>query len=439
MTKLRFLLVFAVFAALPARAEVVELPATGVWNTYLRQLNILECANTGDVAYDFVLTVRANSGAVLASQPVTLGPYATAHVALNAFAPEDAYGTILLEHASHTFQSDSPLNCATVIYRFPQGAATRAVDYAFALPIRNASRGTTAGIFNSMNPQGGASPVQNWLSVFNPGPGVFSASVQVFREDGSQDGGASFFIGDLQPGERRDFGLGHPQGQTLGTYRIVPADNTAKYGAFITRYGFEDTGRPKFAFPVFARRGTCNDGAVPASTMDPAINWGEVANTGDTPLPVVIEIRDAAGQLKLQQGLTLAPRSQKHVYINGALGDRRVGTFEVRCTSGDLLVQSAYYGQRASLGPLIEWAYVSQAQSDRALEGDRLSFLINTYLGTANWNKYLERARLRARSIPCFTTARGRTSGATRSFSSRPAASISASTKPPVRTLPDRC
>ncbi len=388
------LLVFSALVALffwerAASADTLELPASGVWNGFHQQLNIVECANGSDVGYDFVLTLRSNAGGVIASQPVHLAPYGTIHIPLNAFGLTDSYGTYLLEHASGNPQADTPLNCATVIYRLSAQGASKAVDYAFALPIRSPLRGTSAGIFNSMNPEGGARPVQNWLSLYNTGGAPFSASVEIYNADGSLAPGAGFFVSDLQPGERRDFGVGHPAGQSFGMYRIVPADSQAAYGAFITRYAFDDFNRFKFAFPVFAQPGGCNV-TVPASTMDPAINWGEIANAGDSDLPVLVEIRDPFGNVKYREGLTLPPRSQKHLYVNGSLGERQVGTIQVQCVSGNLLLQSAYYGYRPSNGPLIEWAYISQSRGLKAREGDRSSFLVNTFLGAANWNKYLD-------------------------------------------------
>jgi len=370
-------------------AQTLELPATGVWNGFNQQLNILECTNASDVSYDFSLIVKSNAGGVIGSQALNLPPYGTAHIPLNGFGITDSYGTFRLEHASGTFQADSPLNCATVVYRLSAIGATKAVDYAFALPVRKSLQGSSAGIFNSMNPEGQQRPVQNWLSVYNSGDAPMSASVEIINSDGSEAPGASFFVSDLQPGERRDFGIGHPFGQSLGLYRIIPSDPQSKYGAFITRYALDNAGRFKFAFPVFAEQGGCNV-SVPASTMDPAINWGEIANAGDTDLPVLIEIRDPFGNVKYREGTTLPPRSQKHVYVNASLGERQVGTIDVQCVSGNLLVQSAYYGYRASTGPLVEWAYISQARQLKAGEGDRSSFLVNTFLGAANWNKYLD-------------------------------------------------
>jgi hypothetical protein len=377
-----------------AHAEALALPAVGAWNGFLRHSNILECNNASELSYDFVVTVRNNNGGTIGSQAVHLPPFATSHLALDPFGIGDAYGTLLISTLSGEPQGDSPLNCNTVIYRFPSGPRTRSVDYAFALPVRNSLRGSSAGIFNSYNPAGTGVPVANWLSVVNPGGSPFSASVQVFDQDGNYSSALSFFIDALQVGERRDFALGHPQGERVGLYRIIPASPNAPYSAFLTRYSSIGPDTFNFAFPVSAQAGSCDPGPIPASTMDPAMNWGEIANPTDAYLPVSIEIRDASGALRYSDNAVLPPRTQKHVYINDSLGERNVGTLHVRClpdsADGRVLVESAFYGFRFLPAASLEWGYVSQGRGDIAAEGDRISFPINTYLGAANWAKFLD-------------------------------------------------
>ena len=128
-----------------AEAQTLSLPATGVWNGFNSQLNILECSNGGTVGYGFVVTVKSSQGQVLGTQTVNLLPQGTAHLVLNGFGLENSYGTYALTHLSGDVQGDSPLNCATIIYRFPTGAATKAIDYAYALPVRNSLRGGASG------------------------------------------------------------------------------------------------------------------------------------------------------------------------------------------------------------------------------------------------------------------------------------------------------
>lgn len=383
-----FLLALLLDASSELRAQTLELPAVGVWNGFNGHLNVLECANASDVSYDFVVRVRSSAGAILGQQTINLLPNAGAHLVLNGFGLENSYGTYSIEHVSGAAQEDSPLNCSTVVYRFPAGIATKAVEYAFALPVRSPLRGRTAGIFNSMNPSG-LIPVENWLTIYNPGSDTFSASIELFDRDGNASGG--FFVDSLAAGGRRDFALGHTSGQQIGLYRIVPATANAPYGAFVTRYSALGDGRFSFAFPTQAQSGECDPGAVPASTMDPAINWGEIANSSDAPVQTDVEIRDGFGAVKLSERVTIPPRAQYHVSVNRAIGERQVGALRARCVGGgELLVQSAYYGYRDSIRPVIEWAYVSQAVPTRAFEGDRASFLVNTFFQAANWAKLID-------------------------------------------------
>ncbi len=387
-------LIFICAAVSSASAESLRLPAVGGWNGFLRHVNVLECTNASGTRYDYTVTVRSNSGTVLGTQSVSLPPFGSFHLSLNAYNIENAYGTFRIDHISGAPQTESPLNCSTLVYRFPSGAATRAIEYGFALPVQNSLTGRSAGVFNSFNPGSGAQPVHNWLSVYNPGSSPFNANVEIFDQDGAFDPAASFSVDGLQPGERRDIALGHPLGQRVGLYRINPADASAPYGAYVTRYSVIGPDRYNFAFPVFARGGLCEPGPIPASTMDPAMNWGEIANPTDAPISTLVEIRDALGRTRSSENITLPPRSQRHVYINAALGDKNVGTFHVRCNpsfaGAALLVDSAYYGFRFNPAPVLEWGYVSQGFGNLAFESDRISVPINTYLGAANWTKFLD-------------------------------------------------
>ncbi len=83
-------------------------------------------------------------------------------------------------------------------------------------------------VFSSMNPSSWQ-PVENWLTIYNPGSQPFSASVAIYDRDGAEVPGAGFFLDSLQPGERRDFAVGHPAGQQIGLYKISPADVAAPY------------------------------------------------------------------------------------------------------------------------------------------------------------------------------------------------------------------
>jgi hypothetical protein len=386
----------SVFSRIAAvSAQPLDLPGTGVWNSFNRHFNVLECANVSESPYTVLLSVRNDAGTVVATRTIYFPAYGTTHVVLNSFVEENEYGTYLLETPSHEPQSQSPLNCATAIYRFPASAATRAVEYAFSIPVKNTMRGESAGTFNSYNPSGGSTLTENWLSIINPGSSPFAAWVELYNQDGSRDNDGTFLVWNLQPGQRRDFALGHERGQRVGLYRILPVSSDAPYIAFVTRFGKTALETYNFAFPLLAQAGSCDPGPVPASTMDPAHNWAELANPSAVAIWANVELRDANGELRYQDNILLEPRAQQHLHLNPYLGERSVGTLHVRCgdpgqAQARLLVQSAFYGYRSSVVPVMEWAYVSQAGGEEAAEGSRVSSLVNTYLGAANWSKYAD-------------------------------------------------
>ncbi|MCB0325060.1 MAG: hypothetical protein KDD69_15860 [Bdellovibrionales bacterium] len=367
---------------LTPRPTAAETPQTGLWNGYLGHLNVAECSNPSASEVTLRLTLRGSGGETLATRTAAIPGRGAIHLILNDLSPggiADRYGTYLVE----TMAGPPLTDCLTLIYRLAPADASERVQYAFALPPSAALSGASAGIFNSMNPSGSSTPVLNWLTVLNTGETSFNAGIERYLPDGTLSGVSQ--IAALAPGERRDLALGHPEGQVVGLYRIVPADPAAEYGAFLARYSPNASGSFDFAFPLPSRQGSCNLGPLPASTMDPATNWAEVANTGSLPLPVEIEVRDRNGAVLYLQERMLSPYAQAHLYLNELIGERNIGSFSVRCPgdeAGALLVQSLYYGRAAEGG--VAWAYVSQA-SVQTVGALRLTAPLNTNLGAANW------------------------------------------------------
>ena len=128
--------------------------------------------------------------------------------------------------------------------------------------------------------------------------------------------------------------------------------------------------------------------------MDPATNWGEVANPTDQPVEARIRIISRSGTALLDERRTIRPFSQHHTPINAYLGERNIGTSEASCTSTSpqqkLLVQSLYYGRTGAAGSAVEWAYASQALGSVTGANTAVVSNLNTYLGAANWNKLLD-------------------------------------------------
>ncbi|MCB0322475.1 MAG: right-handed parallel beta-helix repeat-containing protein [Bdellovibrionales bacterium] len=375
-------------------AQSLEPLAIGVFNGFNAHLNVVECINLGGEDGYVSVEVIANDGERLGNERLFVPATGSPHLVLNSFGITDRTGTFIIrpEVDEDEQTPNLRLSCLTSIYRPAGPGATRAVEYAFVLPARPPLRGATAGTFNSMNPQGGERPVYNWLSVYNPGELPLEGAVQLYDQQGNFL--EAFSIDSMPAGAREDFPLGHERGQTVGMYRIVLFDDEQPYGAFLTRYSQADDGSFTFAFPLQARSGSCEPTLLPISTMDPATNWGELANPGLREVRARITIRGADGRELHSESRTLKSFAQEHLYINAHLGERAVGTLEVTCEDAEdseqaLLAQSLFYGHPSSGTTEVQWAYATQAPLAAVQPGDALAVPVNTHYEAANWFKVL--------------------------------------------------
>lgn len=371
-------------------AQSTTLPLTGYWNGYLQHLNVVECSNLTDTSASLLLTVLDYHGSTLGTANVEIAARGTSHTTLNSFPIADSYGVYRVENLSQSVALD--VSCQTAFYRMAAVGAPKSVEYAFVLPSLVPLNGESYGVFNSMNPSYATQPVANFLSIINPGTAPLSGRVEVFNQSGDLD--YSFDFTNLASLERRDYPLGHPDGQIVGTYKIIPDDISQNYGAFLIRYAQNDQQGYDFAIPLLALYGGCYPGPVPASTMNPATNWGEVSNLMPWPQDVLIQIMDRFGTELFRETRTIPAHSQHHVYINPILGENNVGTFQASCTTPDrgdgILVQSFYYGRLNDQTNDIEWAYASQGRAASLDSSQNFAVQLNTNLGAANWLKILD-------------------------------------------------
>lgn len=372
----------------PANAQIIQLPAVGMWNGYNQQNNVVECSNVSNIKRFLQLTIRNNDSSELASIPLTLEPHETKHLLLNSFPIAEAYGSYVIEALDGPSAENLRLACATVFYRL--SSVTGEIEYSYALPVQLPLSGAASGIFNSISPEGLTVPVQNWLSVYNAGSEIFHARVRIYDQQGQEQSAHGFRIQHLLPGERRDFPLGHDRGQVVGLYRIIPDQADTEYGAFITRYNISGAAY-NFAFPLQALVGSCDSGPMPASTLPFAANWAEVANPTSRTQRIRIEVRDALGELVLNQAADIPARAQYHLSLNSVLTS--TGSFRVRCRDNHgnrdrVIVQSLFYGRNNDLGS-VTWGYATQALGNLARRGDRVVFLLNQNLNASNWARFV--------------------------------------------------
>jgi len=391
---LLFLLAIPVFAILvfanPVAAQNVQFPARGVFNGYLSQTNILECENTGADPVMMGLQLNGSDGTVLTSTIISLSGFATRHIILNDLTNiNDRIGTYLLTRVSGPNNLGAVINCRTAFYRF--GSTAKQFQFGFVLPVRNPLMGVNGGVYNSYDPAGFARPTLNWLSIVNTDDTDFSASLEVYGQDGSLI--AAVPTGTLLPGERRDYPLGHPDGERTGIYIIRPADLSVTYEAIVMRYNAVDASQFNFAFPLRAAAGASSQQLLQTSTMGNGLtaNWLEIANLSGSDTSVHVSLRNAAGASVHEEDRDIPAHGQSHLYVNQYLDPNHVGavgTAAITPSGGSsaILAQSSYYGRLVS-SPAIEWAYAVQSSDEVIDETEQAVFPVNTYLGMYNWLK----------------------------------------------------
>ena len=401
-------------SAAQAEAEY-DLPARGVWNGFLGHYNAVECVNLTSRTIGLRLTVLSNQGGTVGQRDFDLPANGTHHVVLNEFSIGNAYGTFRLD-ARFGLNEGPAVHCITAFYRLAPSGSADPVEYAFALPLLRSTTEPTVGTFNSYHPGGGPTPVRNWLSVVNLGTSNFAGNVEVYGQNGFPIPGAGIRIRafELPPGARIDLPLGSG-GQQAGLYRIRPDNEHSPYSAFLTRYS-DEGGRYTFAFPSLASVGACDSGLLPASTMDPAMNWVEIANGRNFATNATLEVRDRWGGLLHSRTVQLKAYAQQHLLLNDYIGDSNVGSFRVKCVPGStadagLFVQSLHYGHIAASRAAITWAYASQSRSAVAREAERLVMPVNTFLSAANWVKAIDSSASTSTFEVALNEAGGKTKG----------------------------
>ena len=375
-----------------AYAQELELPAVGFWNTFLEQVNIVECDNTSNSTIQLRLKLYSANYQEVTAVSFGISAFGTKHIILNDMANiSSSFGSYKIERISGPSNMGEHLACRTVFYRWSANSK-KLLDFAYALPLKSPLKGITGGIYNSFNPSGLELPTLNWLSVINQNSFAWSGQVRVFDVDGNLQSIKA--IANLAPGQRKDISLGHDSGQTTGTYQIVPENNDANYQAYVIRYGIGFNNGFRFAFPLFAQKGSCKDAFVQLSTMNNGLtqNWVELANLSNEEVQTSVNLRDRFGNSLNNQTTLIKSFSQKHIYANTHLDPNvrgNVGSASVECEDENtlVLVQSAYYGKTP--GEIeTEWSYAVQAGEIHSAEsGEHVVVPVNTYLGMYNWFK----------------------------------------------------
>ncbi len=374
--------------------STLTLPASGTWNGYQAQINILECLNFAESDITVTLSLRSAENQELASREFSVPSQGTTHLILNELSSlSDSYGSFVIDAEADRTNAQAQLRCTSLYYRPSQDARVESFEYAFAIPLQNPISGTHQGLFNSINPSVEPTPVFNWLTVFNSSDAAFEAILELRNFDGSSR--RLQRIGPLPSGQRLDIAIAHDDeflnGQSVGLYRILPDNSEQEYHAFLSRYGSRN-GIFDFAFTLLPSSGGCDRAPLFASTVGNARNWLEVANTKANEQTVEISVFDSLGNLKHSEDVILNAYAQRHIYLNSYLSEESVGSVRLRCsepTDGGIIAQSMFYGRRDAASEGVHWAYGMQDSLPVSGPETRLVNGGNTFFGAANWLRFL--------------------------------------------------
>lgn len=366
------------------------LPASGTWNGYQEQINIVECLNFADTDFSATLELKSADNQALSSRAFSVPSQGTAHLILNELASlQNRYGSFSIDVEENRDVAQGHLRCTSLFYRPSQDTSLEAFEYAYAIPLRNSVSGIQQGLFNSVNPSVSSTPVYNWLTVFNPSQSPFEAILELRNFDGSSR--RLQRIGPLAAGERIDIALAHNDeflnGQSVGLYRILPDEDEQEYQAFLSRYGSRDSVFD-FAFTLLPSQGSCDQKTLFASTVGNARNWLEVANTKNAEQALEVSVYNSQGELQHMENIELAPYAQRHLFLNSFLAEGSVGSVRIRCTEpsdGGILAQSMFYGRASAETQTVHWAYGVQDILPVSGPETRLVNGGNTFFRAANW------------------------------------------------------
>jgi hypothetical protein len=357
--------------------EGMRLPAIGTWNGFNGHMLVLECSNHRKKKVEMEVVVKDQENNVIGVEELSILGEGTVHTILNKYSVSNAYGTLEIDSR----EKHAAISCRSITYRMNEDEE---VQYATSTALGEILSGTSYGVYNSMNPDGNIrNPVYNWLTIYNPETTPFNGRVLLRSQDGTPLFDKQIFVSNLPPGGRMDYAVGHPDGQVVGIFEVIPEDSTKKYGAFLSRYSEVSPGVFSFSMNIPSSRGMLDSGMVPASSMGPAINWAEVANISPESASITLEVFNRNAELLYSTSKTLSPYSQFHEFLNAHIGELNVGFFRVKST-GKVLVQSLYYGQDVNDPLAIQWAYNTTGGFPEFLEA---SFPVNTNLNAPNWLK----------------------------------------------------
>ncbi|HMO16454.1 MAG TPA: Ig-like domain-containing protein [Oligoflexia bacterium] len=365
--------------------QLFSSPNYTLWNSFLGMINILELTNSS--ANDINVNVEFYSiqGLLEYQANVRVPANNQFDLIVNEFPGfiADSYGVIKLEF-------EGPLDGRMMYYR-PRAASFGVdYDYAYGVPLADATFGTSAVGFNtyqpSLKPGEENNLVANWLSIVNLDPRA--QRYLIFTYDAS---GTLIMRREVEVPSfgRSDIDGGHDVAGpgVVGYHKIVPRNVTAQYIAQITRFGGNAPAgfapsEFKFALPLIARLGQSDPIFLPISRKFGETNWIEVVNILDQPVGATINYYASDGRVLESVEALIPANAQLHFHASSHLQEGGSGfAMIVPREHFSLVAQSMGY-LRESQGGSVTSVYGSQAR--RAVPCVQTGSY-NLYLGMQNW------------------------------------------------------
>lgn len=350
----------------------------GLWNGFLKMVNIIELINHDSQAVNAQVNLFATDGTLVSSNTVAVGASSQQDVIVNSLPGfrADFYGII---------QVSNNVEGRMTYYR-PTATAFTDFDFVFGVPLSAPITGDSRVAFNtyqpSFDPADQGLLVANWLSIVNLSGSAQSFTVKKYDSAGGLLSSVGY---PVSAKSRLDIEGGHqsPGPSNVGLIEIQPSDGSAGYLAQLMRYGYGPAGGFEFAFPLIAAAGTGSAQAIPLGSRYTAQNWLEVVNAGSIDDTVDVKLYNQAGALLDAPSLQLPAHSQHHIDVNAVLGAGAIGSAVVSSQGGRPVVAQSMIYYRSTDGS-IGSMYGSQA---RAANGSSATGSFNLFLSMENYLK----------------------------------------------------
>jgi hypothetical protein len=227
-------------------------------------------------------------------------------------------------------------------------------SFAFSRELRNATRGVTYALANSVDPLGKKNLVPNWGELINVNPNRWVNFIQrVYNREGQL---LKTYNVKLAPLGEVDTQCGHENGQGAYLCEFIPEDGSTQYLSTVARYSENSLRRRpaetyNFAFALEGRAGADEPIYAPIRNERGECwseqTWLEIANVREVPVIATVTYRDADGLALGSSGptkVTIQPKAQVYLHASGMLTIGGVGSAEVSANQpGSIVAQSMFY------------------------------------------------------------------------------------------------